>query len=269
MTRHLEHSGRHRAEVRPRYGRIATLGSSVAVVLVAMLGAAGALPSLAESPPKDDPSLASNDGATGTNADVGATNQRRTSDSPATSDAEDTGAEPDPETPDQPVESEQPDPPEPSEEPQGDDLEPVEPGDTTRIDTALPGDSGTGKRVVYSESRQRVWLVTEDEKIRRTYLVSGSAYDNLEPGSFRVYSRDKTAVGIDDSGTMNFFVRFTQGDSGAAIGFHDIPIDAGLPVQALSDLGVPLSHGCVRQKREDAVALWKFAPIGTAVVVTP
>ena len=67
---------------------------------------------------------------------------------------------------------------------------------------------------------------------------------------------------------MNFFVRFTQGDSGAAIGFHDIPVDAGLPVQTIAQLGTPLSHGCVRQKREDAVALWKFAPIGTAVVVT-
>jgi L,D-transpeptidase-like protein len=266
MTRHLEPSGRHRAQARPRYGRIATLGSSVVVVLIAVLGNAGALPSLADDPPQDDPSLASGDGATGTNADL------KTSKQPGAERSSGTESEPDPEVPEQPDESEQPDEPEQTEQTeqtQGDDLEPAEPSDITRIDTALPGSSGTGKRVVYSEGRQRVWLVTEDEKVRRTYLVSGSAYDNLEPGSFQVYSRDKSAVGIDDSGTMNFFVRFTQGDSGAAIGFHDIPIDAGLPVQTLSQLGIPLSHGCVRQKREDAVALWKFAPIGTAVVVTP
>jgi hypothetical protein len=110
--------------------------------------------------------------------------------------------------------------------------------------------------------------VTEEEKVRRTYLVSGSVYDNLDPGTFQVYSRDKDAVGIDDSGTMRFFVRFTKGPSGAAIGFHDIPVDEGLPVQTIAQLGTPLSHGCIRQQAADAIALWKFAPIGTTVVVT-
>jgi hypothetical protein len=247
MTRHPEPSGRHRAEVRPRYGRIATLGSSVAVVLIAVLGGAGALPSLADDPPKKDPGVASGDGATGT----------QTSDKPSSSTSESAA---DPDTPAQPD-------PQETEETDGDELTPVDPNDTL-IDTALPGASGTGKRVVFSETRQRVWLVTEDEKVRRTYLVSGSVYDNLDPGTFEVYSRDKDAVGIDDSGTMKFFVRFTQGPSGAAIGFHDIPVDEGLPVQTIAQLGTPLSHGCVRQKRDDAIALWKFAPIGTTVVVT-
>jgi hypothetical protein len=247
MSAHLGPSGRHRAEVRPRYGRIATLGSSVAVVLIAVLGGAGALPSLADDPP-DEPSVASGDGATGTSLDL-------TADAPSSSDSDAA----DPETPAQPDESEGA---------KGDELVPVDPNDAALIDTALPGDSGTGKRVVFSESRQRVWLVTDDEKVRRTYLVSGSIYDNLDPGTFEVYSRDMNAVGIEDSGTMRFFVRFTQGDSGAAIGFHDIPVSAGQPVQTLAQLGTPLSHGCVRQKHADAVALWKFAPIGTTVVVT-
>ena len=37
-----------------------------------------------------------------------------------------------------------------------------------QVDAALPEGSGTGKRVVFSESRQRVWLVNEDEQIERT-----------------------------------------------------------------------------------------------------
>ena len=89
----------------------------------------------------------------------------------------------------------------------------------------LPADSGTGRRVVFSEERQRVWLVSADDEVLRTYLVSGSLSDNLDPGTYSVYSRSSNAVGIDDSGTMRWFVRFTQGDSGAAIGFHDIPIE--------------------------------------------
>ena len=67
---------------------------------------------------------------------------------------------------------------------------------------------------------------------------------------------------------MNLFVRFTQGTSGAAIGFHDIPVKDGRPVQTKDQLGTPLSHGCIRQKKRDALAMWSFAPLGTKVVVT-
>ena len=67
---------------------------------------------------------------------------------------------------------------------------------------------------------------------------------------------------------MEYFVRFTQGDSGGAIGFHTIPVDDGAAVQTTAQLGTPLSHGCVRQGTADAIALWGFAPIGTTVVVT-
>ena len=132
----------------------------------------------------------------------------------------------------------------------------------------MPADSGTGKRIVFSESRQRVWLVTGKKHVERTYLVSGSLYDNLDPGTFSVYSRSEQAWGVDDSGSMKYFVRFTQGDNGAAIGFHDIPIKDGAVVQSEAKLGTPTSHGCIRQRRPDAIALWDFAPLGTTVVVT-
>ena len=142
-------------------------------------------------------------------------------------------------------------------------------GDGTRERIAVmtpPADSGTGRRVVFSEDLQRVWLVTADERVQRSYLVSGSVYDNLDPGSYEVYSRSERAWGIDDSGTMRWFVRFTRGDN-AAIGFHDIPVAGGTPVQTRAQLGTPLSHGCIRQKESDARALWAFAPLGTRVVV--
>ena len=120
---------------------------------------------------------------------------------------------------------------------------------------------------MFSEGRQRVWLVDADDQVARTYLVSGSVTDNLDPGTYAVYSRSSNAVGIDDSGTMRWFVRFTQGDTGAAIGFHDIPVDDGERVQTVGELGTPTSHGCIRQRTADAEALWDFAPLGTTVVV--
>lgn len=132
--------------------------------------------------------------------------------------------------------------------------------------TALPSSSGSGKRVVFSTSEQRVWLVNAQGAPVSTYLVSGSVTDNLKPGTYQVYSRSRWAVGVDDSGVMQYFVRFARG-ANAAIGFHSIPSKRGKPLQKLSQLGTPQSHGCIRQKLSDAERMWGFAKTGTEVVV--
>jgi hypothetical protein len=132
---------------------------------------------------------------------------------------------------------------------------------------AVPADSGSGRRVVFDMSDQRVWLVDPGDKVRRTYLVSGSLTDNLKPGTYAVYSKSRWAVGVDDSGVMQYFVRFTRGDN-AAIGFHSIPTKNGRELQTRAQLGTPQSHGCIRQALPDAILLWNFAPVGTKVVVT-
>lgn len=220
--------------VRPRYGRIAAVGGSVTITAVALLAGVGILPTSAAS----GPGAASGSSAvTSTSISTGA----RHAIVPVAS------------TP-TPTPTITPTP----------TVTPTTPA--APVVTALPAHSGHGKRVVYSEAGQRVWLVDADDVVRRTYLVSGSLYDNLSTGTYQVYSRSEQAWGIDDSGTMRWFVRFAHGGN-AAIGFHDIPIDNGKQVQTRAELGTPRSHGCVRQKESDAKALWAFAPIGTTVVV--
>ena len=132
---------------------------------------------------------------------------------------------------------------------------------------AVPAGSGQGRRVVFSETAQRVWLIEEDGEVARTYLASGSLTDNLQPGTYTVFSRSEDAYGIGDSGTMSWFVRFTRGPTGAAIGFHDIPVHNGAKVQTKAQLGTEQSHGCIRQRTKDAKRLWDFAPLGATVVV--
>jgi len=124
-----------------------------------------------------------------------------------------------------------------------------------------------GKSVVFDRSAQRVCLVDRWDRVGRIYFVYGSVTDNLQPGTYEVYSTSRHAVGIDDSGRMQYMVRFTHGER-AAIGFHDIPVDDGGFVQTRDQLGTPQSHGCIRQWRPDAKALWDFAIVGTKVVVT-
>jgi len=132
----------------------------------------------------------------------------------------------------------------------------------------LPPQSGTGRRVVFDMSAQRVWIVGPAERVQRTYLVSGSIHDNLDPGHYEVYSRSRHAVSYTYEETMQYMVRFATGEN-AAIGFHDIPRDQqGDPVQTRAQLGQRMSSGCIRQARPDAIALWRFADVGTPVVVT-
>ena len=135
-------------------------------------------------------------------------------------------------------------------------------------DPQVPADSGTGRRIVFDESDQRVWLVDDDGAAERTYLVSGSRYDNLEPGSYAVLSKTRSATAFDYTGTMEYFVHFATGFS-EPIGFHSVPRDnTGRLEQTKAQLGTPRSAGCVRQWESDAIALWDFAPVGTKVVVT-
>lgn len=144
----------------------------------------------------------------------------------------------------------------------------VDPHAKPAATAALPADAGTGKRVVFDITGQQVWLVEADDTVARTYLVSGSRYDQLPTGTFEVFSTSEDAVSWHSTETMEYMVRFYRGER-SNIGFHDLPVATatGQEVQTLSQLGTPLSDGCIRQDVVDAEALWDFAPVGTAVVV--
>jgi hypothetical protein len=224
----------HRGPTRPRYGRITALGSAVVVTLLSGLAGMGILGHSTASAGAADP--------------VARQASYQQTHAPAS-----TGTSP-------------------TAGPKGDTtpLGPTTSGGRTDApaQNPVPAASGAGRRIVFSQHLQRVWLVgAHDDTVQRTYLVSGSVTDNLQPGTYAVYSRSRWATGIEDSGVMQYFVRFTQGPTGAAIGFHSIPTKNGTPLQTTAQLGTPQSHGCIRQWKPDAIALWRFAPVGTKVVV--
>jgi lipoprotein-anchoring transpeptidase ErfK/SrfK len=133
----------------------------------------------------------------------------------------------------------------------------------------VPDDSGEGRRVVYSLEDQMVWLVTEDGSVVANYLVSGrKGWPN--PGTYQVFSKSPiTRAYLSPTTTMRWMVRFAR-TANTNIGFHDIPLSGnGTPYQTLDELGTALSGGCVRQSSEDAIRMYRFADIGTTVVVTP
>lgn len=134
-------------------------------------------------------------------------------------------------------------------------------------DVPLPPDSGSGRRIVYSNSGQRVWIVEDDETVRDTYLVSGRR-GVPKPGTYEVFSKSEVAYAGHDGITMRYMVRFTLAESGLAIGFHSIPNSAGgEPLQTDEQLGEFHSAGCVRQSLGHSAALYEWADEGTSVVV--
>ena len=240
------------SEVRPSYGRIAALGASVLVTATAVLGGVGVLP--AGGTPSQASTQQAREGDSAAAASLTAAEQRvkaAKDSAEGTTEGNAEGATEDSTESTGSTESTA-STEAPAEEPDPDEL-------------LVPEDSGEGRRVVFDESAQRVWLVKGDGSVERTYLVSGSVYDNLDPGSYSVFSRDKLAWGFDGS-ELRYMVRFTTGAE-AAIGFHNIPVLEGKKVQTPDELGTPLSDGSIRQWGQDAQALWEFAPLGTSVVV--
>lgn len=129
-------------------------------------------------------------------------------------------------------------------------------------------DQATGKRIVYERAGQRVWAIDDDERVVRSYLVSGSQFANERPGVHRVYSKSEQALGWNLTADLPYMVRYLQTERGH-IGFHEIPIrkEDGTRYQTEDELGHRLSGGCQRQAPLDALFMWNFAEIGTPVIV--
>ena len=133
---------------------------------------------------------------------------------------------------------------------------------------AIPANSGTGRRIVYSNSDQRVWLIEDDGSVFDSYLISGRK-NEPRAGEYQVFSKSRYAFAGHDGITMDWMVRFAHGRR-LAIGFHSIPKYAnGTPMQTEEQLGTYRSGGCVRQRNDKAEQLFHWAPVGTKVVVLP
>ena len=133
-----------------------------------------------------------------------------------------------------------------------------------------PADSGNGRRVVYSKSKQVVWAYDANNTIIKMHRVSGRQTPNdPAPGTYSVWSRSIRTHSINNPTiTWGYMVRFAKGARGGNIGFHEIPYQYGRPVQTVDELGEALSGGCVRQTTEDAIWMWNWAQLGTVVIVT-
>jgi peptidoglycan hydrolase-like protein with peptidoglycan-binding domain len=135
----------------------------------------------------------------------------------------------------------------------------------------VPRRSGSGRRIVISQTQNWIWLIDARGKVVR----QGGIIDNpryLRPGNYTSGSKCGRAGRVlrnSDGGRlyMNYFTRFAP----CGIGMHQIPTYQSSGKQIHPDwlLGTNYraSHGCIRVSRPMASTIWTFASRPTRVVV--
>ena len=133
----------------------------------------------------------------------------------------------------------------------------------------VPIKSGTGRRIVYANRQQRVWVINADNEVIRTFPVSGML-GQPGNGTFSVFSKSPSSYSPEFAGvTFRFMTRFAIGRNGGNIGFHEIPIRNSKPMQTVDELGAFKGSGCLRSSTQDALFIYQWATLGTKVVVVP
>lgn len=140
--------------------------------------------------------------------------------------------------------------------------------ETRRFAPQLPRNTGGGRRIVYSNSLQWVWVVDKNEQVLRSMPVSGRR-GIPAPGDYIVTSQAAWSFSLDFEGVnFRWMTRFATGPAGGNIGFHEIPRKDGKPMQTIAQLGSFAGSGCVRMATEDVKFIYRWARPGTKVVVT-
>ncbi|MFD7153680.1 peptidoglycan-binding protein [Kribbella sp. NPDC059898] len=136
---------------------------------------------------------------------------------------------------------------------------------------AVPGRSGSGRRIVISQTQNWLWVIDAQGKVVR----QGGMIDNpqyLKPGSYLSGARCGRAARIRQNTDgarlyLNNFVRFAP----CGVGFHQIPTDKTNGAQIHPDwlLGTNYraSHGCIRVSASMSATIWTFAAAPTRVIV--
>ena len=136
-------------------------------------------------------------------------------------------------------------------------------------DAPVPAKSGAGRRIVYANRQQRVWVINADNEVIRTFPVSGML-GQPGKGTFNVFSKSPTSYSPEFAGvTFRFMTRFAIGRNGGNIGFHEIPVRNNKPMQTVDELGTFKGSGCLRSSTQDALFIYQWATLGTKVVVIP
>jgi len=135
----------------------------------------------------------------------------------------------------------------------------AKPPETEKKPVAVPADSGTGRRIVYSLGDKRVWLVDDSDAARRSFAVWPGTV-SPDPGTYTIGNRTEATTGSDGV-PVEHIMYFAQ-KSGVWVAFSNA-VDGTSPAPAAPDT----QTGGIRVGKPDGRALWTFGSAGTTVRV--
>ena len=112
---------------------------------------------------------------------------------------------------------------------------------------------GTGRRIEVSLARQVALVIDGSRLVRAIHVSTGASASPTPPGRFRVFRKEVRSWSVPFQTWLPWASYFNRG-----IAFHEYP-----EVPAY-----PASHGCVRVPAHEARFVYRFARIGTLVVVS-
>jgi hypothetical protein len=132
------------------------------------------------------------------------------------------------------------------------------PKETEPAPPAAPAGSGTGRRIVYSLTQHRVWLIDASDAVRGSFTVWPGTIAP-DPGRYKVGTRTETTTGSD--GVPIEHVVFFANKDGVDIAFSNA-LDGSSPPPAEGR-----RTGGIRIGKAPGDALWAFATAETPVRV--
>ena len=122
------------------------------------------------------------------------------------------------------------------------------------------------KKFVVDISEQRCWRY-EGDKLLNTWRCSTGRNNSTKTGRFRVQSKIRKAYGS----TWNIWMPWWLGiywSGPVENGIHGLPWNAKTGARTWAGLvGTPITYGCVMLNDKAAETLWRWADIGTLVII--
>jgi len=128
--------------------------------------------------------------------------------------------------------------------------------------------TGLERNVEASVADQKMWARFGELRVWEMQMSSG-AYNTPTPrGTYKVLTKQELRIG---GKAPHYRMPYFQLWDSRGYGIHALPYlasDGGtFWSEALTDIGIPVSHGCIRTLPDDALQLYEFTSIGTPVWV--
>lgn len=135
-------------------------------------------------------------------------------------------------------------------------------------DMSMPASelSGLERNILIDLSEQEMYARFGETTVWTMQISSGAWDTPTPPGSYEILTKQELRIG---SKSPHYRMPYFQLWDYRGYGIHALPYlesDGGVFwTEALSHIGIPVSHGCIRTLPEDAVQVYEFTTIGTPV----